>query len=125
MKNPEFTAETYTGAISPRTYRQILANRLVLARIDAEAIDIAGDRSLLAIIDRSLTHCSGPGWDKTAAQLRRWISHGDLDELSSRLLDPRPEFEAFRVLSPLVTVYSTPKISAVVRRRSQHRIQYR
>ena len=69
LPTPQYTVETYPGAISPRTYRQTLHNRVVLVRLVTESIDIVGDPRLVPAVRRREKVCSGEGWDRAAEML--------------------------------------------------------
>jgi hypothetical protein len=69
--------------ISPRTFRQVYANRIIFARIRREGIDITGDDELVNSVWSAREHCGGGGWDGAAATLVKLIRAGDLDSLAS------------------------------------------
>jgi len=109
--------------ISPRTFRQVHANRLLFRRIRDEGIDITGD-DLVDSIWRSRQQCNGPGWDDAADTLVQLIRAGDLDTLETMLTSTDQLSYQVLTLSPFITHYSTPEITAETRRVTRGMVQY-
>lgn len=110
--------------ISPRTFRQAYANRMIFARIREEGIDITGDDELVNSVWRSRSHCNGDGWDDAADTLVQLIRSGDLDALEIMLTSTDQSSHQLLTLSPFVTHYSTPEIDAETRRATRGKVQY-
>lgn len=109
--------------ISPRTFRQVHANRLIFRRIRDEGIDITGD-DLVDSIWRSRQQCNGPGWDDAADTLVQLIRAGDLDTLETMLTSTDQLSYQVLTLSPFITHYSTPEITAETRLVTRGMVQY-
>lgn len=110
--------------ISPRTFRQVHTHKLVFDRIRREGIDITGDDELVNSVWRSSSHCNGDGWNDAAATLVQLIRAGDIDTLESMLTSTAPSSYQVLTLSPFITHYSTPEITAKSRRATRNKVQY-
>lgn len=110
--------------ISPRTFRQVHAHKLIFARIRREGIDITGDDDLVESVWRSRSQCNGDGWDDAADTLAQLIRAGNLDTLESLLTSTDPSFYQVLALSPFITHYSTPEIASEARRATRGKVQY-
>lgn len=116
---------THVGEpLSPRTLRQVYANRMIFARIRREGIDITEDTSLVESVWRSRSHCNGDGWDDAADTLVQLIRAGDIDILETILTSTDQSFYQMLTLSPFVTYYSTPEIAAETRRATRGKTLY-
>lgn len=78
--------------VSPRTFRQLLANRPVIDRIRAENIDISRYSDSLTLLEKKRSGCF------------------------------REAFEPYRILSPLVSKFSTDDIRKIVASRPQNQV---
>lgn len=110
--------------ISPRTFRQVHANRLIFRRIRDEGIDITGDDELMNSVFLAREQCNGPGWDDAADTLVQLILAGDLDTLETMLNSTDQSSYQVLTLSPFITHYSTPEITAETRRVTRGMVQY-
>lgn len=116
---------THVGqSVSPRTFRQVYANRLIFNRIREEGIDITGDDDLVNSVWRSRSHCNGNGWDDAADRLVKLIRSGDLDTLETMLTNTDQSSYQVLTLNPFITHYSTPEITAETRRATRGKVQY-
>lgn len=93
--------------VSPRTFRQLLANWLVIDRIRAEKIDISQYSDLLTLLEKKRSGCIGEAFAAVEEKIREMIQLGDIDQLEALLLNLHQEFEPYRILSPLVSKFST------------------
>lgn len=111
--------------ISPRTLRQVYANRVIFNRIRREGIDITSDDDLVNSVWSAREHCTGISWDDAAGTLVQLIRAGDLDALESLLTSTDPSSYEILTLSPFITHYSTPEITAETRRATRGKVRYR
>lgn len=110
--------------VSPRTFRQLLANRLVIDRIRAENIDISRHSDLLTLLEKKRSGCFGEEFVAVEEKNREMIQLGDIDQLEALLLNPHQEFEPYRILSPLVSKFSTDDIRKIVASRPRNQVQF-
>lgn len=110
--------------VSPRTFRQVYANRLIFNRIREDGIDITEDAGLVNSVLSAREHCAGPGWDDVAAMLVQLIRAGDLDTLESLLTSTDQLSYQVLTLSPFITHFSTPEIATEARRATRGKVQY-
>lgn len=121
---PEFTVETYTGPISPRTYRQTLHNRLILERFLADGIDLSTDERSVELILRGRNNSTDPEWLQAANTLLAWLHHNDVASLARVLTDPQEKYYSHHMLSPLITRYGTAEEGKRVRAATKGKVQY-
>lgn len=110
--------------ISPRTFRQVHAHKLIFARIRREGIDITEDADLVNSVWWSHGQCHGFGWDGAADTLVQLIQAGDLDTLETMLTSMDQSSYQVLTLSPFITHYGTPEITAQTRRATRDKVQY-
>jgi hypothetical protein len=110
--------------ISPRTFRQVHAHKLIFARIRREGIDITEYADLVNSVRSASKQCNGDGWDDTADTLVQLIRSGDIDTLESLLTSTDKSSYQVLTLSSFITHYSTPEIAAESRRATRGKIQY-
>lgn len=110
--------------ISPRTFRQVHSHRLIFDRIRREDIDITEHAGLVESVWRSRSHCNGDGWDDAADTLVQLIPAGDLDTLETMLTSMDQSSYQVLTLSPFITHYGTPEITAQTRRATRDKVQY-
>lgn len=110
--------------VSPRTFRQLLANRLVIERVRAENIDISRHSDLLTLLEKKRSGGFGEEFVAVEEKIREMIQLGDIDQLEALLLNPHPEFEPYRILSPLVSKFSTDDIRKIVASRPRNQVQF-
>ncbi|MGO1320886.1 MAG: hypothetical protein ACTH1D_11775 [Mycobacteriaceae bacterium] len=110
---------------SPRVHsRQVHAHKLIFARIRREGIDITEDAGLVESVRRSSSYCNGDGWDDAADTLVQLIRSGDLDALETMLISTDQSSYQVLTLSPFITHYSTPEITAETRKATRDKVQY-
>lgn len=125
MTPPRPRVSTSPGEpISPRTFRQVHAHKLIFDRIRREGIAITEDAGLVESVWRSRSHCNGSGWDDAADTLVQLLRTGDIDALETLLTSTDRSSHQMLTLSPFITHYSTPAITAEARRITRGMVQY-
>ena len=106
---PEVNLEDYDGAVEQDTVESITAHRMTLQRkVGPDGPRFLRQRWVRYEIDKVVEQ--HPEWEKEAEQFTQWITDEDFDALATHLLDPRPEFNVYRELSPLVKLWGTEEI---------------
>jgi hypothetical protein len=114
------TRDTYARPMAPRTVESITAHRMTLQRIRGRGYLLgegrnapARDKIAAAVKRRTVNEPESepdPELTEAAEQLAAWIRHADFDNLAVHLLDPRPRFDVYRHLSPIVEMWGTAEI---------------
>ncbi len=110
---PEVNLEGYAGQVDPSTVESITAHRMILQRVTGRQRGLGLRHTLAA---RRITRTDTPESTDTstreqaAERLTAWIRDDDIDNLATHLLDPRPEFDIYRHLSPFIKMWGTKEI---------------
>ncbi|AWT25196.1 hypothetical protein Csp1_03720 [Corynebacterium provencense] len=110
--------------VSPRTFRQVHAHKLIFDRIRREGIDITEDAGLVDSVCSARKQCNGNGWEDAARKLCQLIRAGDLGALEKLLTSTDQSSHQVLTLSPFMTRYSTPEITAETRRATRGKTLY-
>lgn len=105
----EMSLDDYAGQADPGTVESITAHRMTLQRkVGPDGPRFLRQRWVRYEIDKVVEQ--HPEREQPAEQFTQWITDEDFDALATHLLDPRPEFNVYRELSPLVKLWSTEEI---------------
>lgn len=117
---PEVDLDTNEQPVNPGTVESITAHRMTLQRIRGRGYRLgegrkapARDKIAAAVKRRTVNEPESepdPELTEAAEQLAAWIRHADFDNLAVHLLDPRPKFDVYRHLSPIVAMWGTAEI---------------
>ncbi|OLT50302.1 hypothetical protein BJF89_10335 [Corynebacterium sp. CNJ-954] len=110
---PEVNLDTYDQPVNPGTIESITAHRMILQQVTGRQRGFGLRHTLAA---RRIARTDTPedtdasARDKAAEQLSAWIRNDDIDNLATHLLDPREQFDIYRHLSPIITLWGTEEI---------------
>lgn len=90
---------------SQRTQRQVHDYQILLPRLQRTGVDLSAIPKLLEDIQRNTSKCNGDSYTEAAALLQKWFETNDYEALTRHLTDPCEEYDKYRVVSPLITVF--------------------
>ena len=103
--------------VSPRTARQIATYELLLPELKINDLRLSDHPELLKETDSRVAVTQGSAFQSAAEALKTWIKNDDYESLIAALTNPGDEFEAYRVVSPLISVFGhtvsrSPRVAA-------------
>lgn len=110
---PEVDLDTYDHPVDPGTVESITAHRMILQQVTGRQRGFGLRHTLAA---RRIARTDTPeGTDtstreQAAERLTAWIRDNDIDNLATHLLDPRPAFDIYRHLSPILEMWGSEEI---------------
>lgn len=115
-----YARDTHARPVVPRTVESITAHRMTLRRIRGRGYRLgegrkAVARDKIAAAAKRLTVSEpesepDPELTEAAEHLTAWIRNDDIDNLAAHLLDPRPAFDIYRHLSPIIEMWGSEEI---------------
>ncbi len=103
--------------VSPRTARQIAIYERLLPQLKLDGLRLSDHIELLSETDSRVATTQGSAFQSAAEALKVWITNDDYESLTAALTNPGNEFEAYRVVSPLISVFGhtvprSPRVGA-------------
>lgn len=109
LATPEVSLDDYSGKVDPNTVESIIAHRMTLQRkAGPDGPRFLRQRWVRYEIDKVVEQ--HPEWEQPAEQFTQWNHDEDFALLATHLLDPRPVFDIYRELSPLVRLWGNEQI---------------